>query len=98
MATVYRQCNSLDLCSLSHLSLSQTGAGAAAAQSAETHVAESQRPVPGVSASPNEGHAEDRECAVVRTAPPGGGDEEERPGTSSPITAPHLSVFGEKRV
>lgn len=63
------------------LSLPQAGVGAAAAQPAEAHVAESQRPVPGVPAPPHEGHAEDRERAVVGTAPPGGGDEEEGPGT-----------------
>lgn len=62
------------------LSLSQAGAGATAAQSAEAHVAESQRPVPWVPTAPHEGHAEDRERAVIRTAPPGGGDKEERPG------------------
>lgn len=43
-------------------------------------MAESQRPVPRVPAPPHEGHAEDRERAVLRTAPPGRGDEEERPG------------------
>lgn len=63
------------------LSLPQAGVGAAAAQPAEAHVAESQRPVPGVPAPPHEGHAEDRERAVVGAAPPGGGDEEEGPGT-----------------
>lgn len=63
------------------LSLSQAGVGAAAAQPAEAHMAASQRPIPGVSPPPYEGHAEDRERAVIRTAPPGGGDEEERPGT-----------------
>lgn len=71
----------LSLAAVCCLSLSQAGVGAAAAQPAETHVAESQRPVPGVPAPPHEGHAEDRERAVIRAAPPGGGDEEERPGT-----------------
>lgn len=62
--------------------MSQAGVGAAAAQPAEAHVAESQRPVPGVPAPPHEGHAEDRERAVLRAAAPGGGDQEERPGGS----------------
>lgn len=67
--------------SASH-SVSQTGVGAAAAQPAEADVAAGQRPVPGVPAPPDEGHAENRERAVLRTAPPGGGDEEEGPGTA----------------
>lgn len=72
----------LSLAAVGRLSVSQTGVGAAAAQPAEAHVAEGQRPVPGVPAPPHEGHAEDRERAVVGTAPPGGGDEEEGPGTA----------------
>lgn len=60
----------------------QAGVGAAAAQPAETDVAAGQRPVPGVPAPPDEGHAEDRERAFLRTAPPGGGNEEEGPGTA----------------
>lgn len=47
-------------------------------------MAASKRPVPGVPASSHEGHAEDRERALLRTAAPGGGDEEERPGTHKP--------------
>lgn len=64
-----------------HLSVSQTGVGAAAAQSVEAHMAASERPVPRVPETAHERHAEDRECVIIRTASPGGGDEEERPGT-----------------
>lgn len=63
--------------------MSQAGVGEATAQPAEAHMAASQRSVPGVAAPPHEGHAEDRECAVVRAASPGGRDEEEGPGTQS---------------
>jgi len=58
----------------------QAGAGATAAQPAEAHVAAGQRPVPGVPAAADEGHAAHRERSLLRAAPPGGGDEEEGPG------------------
>lgn len=79
-------------CLSAAFSLPQVGAGAAAAQPAEADVAASQRPVPGVPAPPHEGHAEDRECAVLRTAPPGGGDEEKRPGDSNSTCLPSHQV------
>lgn len=63
------------------LSLSPAGAGAAAAQPAEAHMASGQWPVPGVPEAADEGHAEDRERALLRAAPSGGGDQEEGPGT-----------------
>eukprot|EP00063_Salmo_salar_P077796 XP_014052631.1 PREDICTED: rab GTPase-binding effector protein 1-like isoform X5 [Salmo salar] len=45
-------------------SVSPLGAGAAAAQPAEAHLAAGQRPVPGVPEAADEGHAEDRERAL----------------------------------
>lgn len=84
----------IPLSALHGLSLPQAGVGEAAAQPAEAHVAASQRPIPGVSASPHEGHAADRERAVIGTAPPGGGDEEERPGTFSNIVSTVCSHRG----
>lgn len=71
--------------------MSQTGAGAAAAQPAEAYMAASERPVPGVPETAHERHAEDRECVIIRTASPGGGDEEERPGTHT-LTHTHERI------
>lgn len=68
-------------CALSS-SGSPAGIGAAAAQSAETHLAACQRSVPGVAAAADARHAAHWECAVLRTAAAGGGDQEEGPGTS----------------
>lgn len=70
--------------------MSQAGVGEATAQPAEAHMAASQRSVPRVAAPPHEGHAEDRKCAVVRAAPPGGRDEEEGPGAQSPRQSQHV--------
>lgn len=61
-------------------SLPSPRAREAAAQPAETHVAESQRPVPGVPAAADEGHAEDGNRAHLGAAPAGGRAEKKGSG------------------
>ena len=63
--------------------MSPVGAGAPAAQPAEAHLAAGQRPVPGVAEASHEGHAAHRERPLLGAAAPGGGDEEEGPGTNA---------------
>lgn len=75
------------------LSVSQTGVRAAAAQPAEAHVAAGKWPVPRIPATPHEGHAKDRECAVVRAAAPGGGDKKERSGKSRAHTQTLMGTY-----
>ena len=61
-------------------SLPPLGARATATQPVETHVAEGQWPIPGVSTFADEGHAANGNCANFWTAPTSWRTEEERSG------------------
>lgn len=61
-------------------SLPSLGARATTTQPVKTHMAEGQRPIPGITAFADEGHAANGDCANFRTAPTSWRTEKERSG------------------